>query len=122
MAGTALCVIDMQPGFAGSQKIIDETIREIRLAKRRKDPIVFLELMPGSQKNTDHRLMEAAYSGGYSNIAVTTKTSGDGSRKGIEVACMATCDSHPGASNAWHDTHEGWYTHLAKAGKIRLIK
>lgn len=79
MSGTVLYVVDMQPGFNASLRILDETIREINLAKRRRDHIVFVELVPESNRATHGQLLEAAGHGGYDKISRITKLRGDGS-------------------------------------------
>ena len=41
---TALCIVDMQPDFADTvDPVVDEVIRQVKLAKRRKAPIVLVE-------------------------------------------------------------------------------
>ncbi len=86
MAGTILCVVDMQPGFGACYNIVKETIREIRLAKRRGDGIVFIELNPGYNRETISELKEEAHKGGYEKITYTKKTGGDGSAEFIDAA------------------------------------
>lgn len=81
MAGTVLYIIDMQPLFSASLEIIAETKREIRLAKRRKDFIVFVELGPISKRDTIPSLLRAAHFGGYNKIRYCTKQGGDGSKE-----------------------------------------
>jgi len=89
MAGTTLCVVDMQPGFNACYSIVQETIREIRLAKRRGDGIVFVELNPQYNKETLSELKEAAHAGGYEKIAYAKKTGGDGSAEFVDAAGAA---------------------------------
>jgi hypothetical protein len=89
MSGTTLYVVDMQPGYTGSLNIIDEVIREIRLAKRRKDIIAFVTLSANSgYGNTHPELIDAAKAGGYKRVLYTTKLGGDGSQE-----LMALMDS-----------------------------
>lgn len=85
MSGTTLCVIDMQPGFNASEDIINEVTKEIELAKRRKDGIVFIELNPDLNGNTHKVLLDVAHMGGYEKIACTTKYGGDGSSHFIDT-------------------------------------
>ena len=80
MAGTVLYVVDMQYGFPASEKIIDETIREIRLARRRKDHIVFVELAPLSNGITHGQLLETA---GVKRTSRIKKRGADGSEEFI---------------------------------------
>jgi hypothetical protein len=40
---TTLCIIDMQPGFVATPRALPGTLREIRLAKKRKADIVVVE-------------------------------------------------------------------------------
>lgn len=86
MSGTTLCVIDMQPGFCACLEIVKETIREINLAKRRGDGIVFVELSPDGNGETLPELTKAAHAGGYTEIVYTTKNIGDGSIQFIDAA------------------------------------
>lgn len=83
---TPLYVVDMQPGYPGSFNIIDEVIREIKLAKRRKDVIAFVTLSANSgYGNTHPQLIDAAISGRYERVLYTTKVSGDGSHEFIHL-------------------------------------
>ena len=85
MPGTTLCVVDMQPGFNASENIINEVIKEIELAKRRKDGIVFIELNPEFNGSTHKVLLDSAHMGGYEKIAYATKHGGDGSSHFIDT-------------------------------------
>lgn len=86
MSGTTLFVVDMQDGFYAYAECLKDVIREIRLAKRRNDPIVFVELDPKYNNKTRPELIKAAESGGYKKLAVTTKIGGDGSVKLVTAA------------------------------------
>jgi hypothetical protein len=79
----------MQPGFGACHEIVNETIREIKLAKRRGDGIVFLELSPAPNGKTLPALVEAAHAGGYDKIAYATKNGGDGSVEFVDAAGAA---------------------------------
>ena len=86
MSGTTLYVVDMQPGYAGSLHIINEVIREIKLAKRRKDIIAFVTLCANSGYGETHpQLIDAAKEGGYERVLHTTKLGGDGSQELIAL-------------------------------------
>jgi hypothetical protein len=89
MAGTTLCVVDMQPGFNACYSIVQETVREIRLAKKRGDGIVFIELHPRPNGKTLSRLKEVAHAGGYKKIVYTKKNWDDGSLEFIDAAGAA---------------------------------
>ena len=89
MSGTTLCVVDMQPAYPASLEIMKEVTREIELAKRRGDGIVFLELNPGTNGETHQELRDAAHAGEYSKIAYASKVSGDGSHEFVDAAGAA---------------------------------
>lgn len=86
MSGTTLFVVDMQHGFSSYTNCMTDVIREIELAKRRNDPIVFVELTPDSSGKTRPKLIKAAESGGYKKLAITTKAGGDGSKELVAAA------------------------------------
>lgn len=85
MAGTTLCVVDMQPGFWSSDSIIKEVIREIKLAKRRNDGIVFLEMRPDFHNKTHNVLIDTAKSGGYAKVTYAEKKYNDGSDEFVKA-------------------------------------
>jgi nicotinamidase-related amidase len=105
MSGTTLCVIDMQPGFGACYEIVEETIREINLAKRRGDGIVFVELNTQYNKETLPQLKEAAHAGEYDKIAYTHKTVGDGSAVFLQAVEEAN-----------------WFPHKYKLHPLRRIR
>lgn len=85
----SLVIVDMQPGFHSSQQpwLIENISREIRLAKRRREPIVLLRYHGGSEEHkdcwkVDSRIINAI--GNYSKVALMTKDVADGSEQVIE--------------------------------------
>lgn len=74
-----LCVIDMQPRFAASQKpqIIRNVRREIRSARYRKDAIIFVEYENCGP--TDKRILEALK--GYRKKLLVRKNSQGGAHE-----------------------------------------
>ena len=81
-----LYVIDMQPGFKASRSIIREVIKEIKLARRRKDRILFVENRPGVFGSTDKRLIDAA----GNNFNILQKLENDGSDMLLQAICPKT--------------------------------
>lgn len=86
MSGTALYVVDMQPGFPAYQEAMSEVLHEIRLAKRRGDGIYFVELDAHFNGKTHEKLVRTARSGGYDKVFFTSKLIADGSYQFIEAA------------------------------------
>lgn len=81
MAGTTLCVVDMQSPYSGCYAVLDNVAHEIDLAKRRGDFIVFLEYgVPG----TLPELLERA-NNKYNKVIVTRKKTIDGSKAFVEA-------------------------------------
>jgi len=77
MSGTFLYVVDMQEGFTASSVIIEEVMKEIRLAHRRLDPVIFVELNAKHNGNTLSRLRKANVN--YPHFHSITKSWSDGS-------------------------------------------
>lgn len=101
MSGTTLCVVDMQPIFLAYAECENAVLREIRLARRRNDGIVFLEMnvVKGSHKGTIPKLLNEAKRGGYNKVAVSVKRYADGSlqflnaarRRGFNISKIRVC-------------------------------
>jgi nicotinamidase-related amidase len=83
---TPLYIVDMQPGFSASNSIIEETLKEIELAKKNNDWIIFVELTPKSSKPTHKKLTRFARKNGYQKVKVITKPNSDGSEEFIGAA------------------------------------
>jgi hypothetical protein len=73
---TTLCIIDLQPRFnTATPDVIDEAVRQIHLAKRRKDGIVILEYGDFDESPDYERSYPAIYDalGRYDKVAIKDK-------------------------------------------------
>ena len=77
---TTLAIIDVQPKFSAAEKILDQVVRQIKLARRRSDGIVLVEL--GGPQSHDE-IYQALH--GYNRFVVANKNSSDGSREVIDA-------------------------------------
>lgn len=78
---TALCVVDMQTSFRAHESCLDAVLDEIRLAKRRKAPIVVLEYC---QEEPTHPKIRKSLRR-YRNVKYETKYDDDGSREFLQA-------------------------------------
>jgi nicotinamidase-related amidase len=81
MAGTTLCVVDMQKLYSGCYEVLDNVAHEIDLAKRRGDFIVFLEYgVPGTLPELLKRANDK-----HDKVIVSRKKTVDGSKAFISA-------------------------------------
>jgi hypothetical protein len=64
MAGTILCIVDMQKNFSSWEYCANEVKHQIALAKRRKDPIVVIEYDVFKKEGTEKSIIEAVEESG----------------------------------------------------------
>ena len=74
---TVLCIVDMQPYFKTHKKCLDEVIHQVKLAKRRKAPIVILEYKKCGP--THERILDELK--GVKKVIIKQKEDDDGSRE-----------------------------------------
>ena len=77
---TTLAIIDVQDKFLASKYIINQVIHQIKLARRRKDGIVLVEL--GEPRSYD-KIYKALHD--YCKFVVVRKESNDGSSEVIDA-------------------------------------
>ena len=77
---TTLAIIDVQPKFSAAEEILDQVVHQIKLARRRSDGIVLVEL--GGPQSHDE-IYQALH--GYDKFVVANKNSSDGSREVIDA-------------------------------------
>jgi len=79
---STLCVVDMQSKFQpATYQIADAVLKQIKLAKKRRSGILFVELGTGA---TIERLTSATI--GYKRVASVKKRGSDGSKKFVNSA------------------------------------
>jgi nicotinamidase-related amidase len=78
---TALCVVDMQPGFGASWACLEGVLREVRLAKKRNAPIIVLEYEGVGP--THYEILKTLSN--YQNVVFASKDENDGSPQAFPI-------------------------------------